>query len=147
VRLIAKYSLVAFLTASACGKVDQAPDVKFKAQQKIGKSMSKSSSRIPAPKITPIVIGHIRIEQVTNGFTAGLDQMGGYIAAYDTENNKLLWTLKVYENARNLDKEGDVQDVFFKTMTLESDGNILIENEKRKRFTVNINDKSVVELQ
>jgi hypothetical protein len=43
--------------------------------------MLKSSSRIPAPKVKPIVIGNTRIEQVKNGFTAGLEKMSGYIAS------------------------------------------------------------------
>lgn len=109
-----------------------------------GEIMSKSSSRIPAPKIEPIVINDIRIEQIKNGLTAGFEQMGGYIAVYDNNSNALLWSLQVYDNQRIGEKEGDVQDVFFRSMKLQPNGNILIENEKRVKFEVNIETKSVV---
>ena len=45
--------------------------------------MNKSSSRIPAPVVGPVGLGSTRFEQVRNGLQAGLDQMGGYLAAYD----------------------------------------------------------------
>jgi hypothetical protein len=66
---------------------------------------------------------------------AGFEQMGGYLAAYDEATGQQLWTLKVYDNQR-VPKEGDVQDVFFKSMTLQADGTPLIENERRARFVV-----------
>lgn len=69
-------------------------------------------------------------EQVRNGLLAGFDQMGGYLAAYDAESGRELWTLKVNDNKRNPEKEGDVQDVFFKSMTTQPDGTLLIENER-----------------
>lgn len=113
------------------------------AKKQQGENMSISASRIPAPQITPIVINNIRIEQIKNGLNAGFEQMGGYLAAYDVDSNELLWSLKVYDNLRSSDMEGDVQDVFFRTMTLQPNGNILIENEKRIKYEVNIESKSV----
>ncbi|HET7332961.1 hypothetical protein [Dyella sp.] len=98
--------------------------------------MGKSSSRIPAPTVGAVTIGKVRYEQVRNGLLAGFDQMGGYLAAYDVESGKQLWTLKVYDNRRLSDKEGDVQDVFFKSMKAQPDGSLLIENEQGKRFVV-----------
>lgn len=98
--------------------------------------MQKSGSRIPAPTVPPVSAGGVRYEQIRNGLTAGFDQMGGYLAAYDEASGQQLWTLKVYDNQRVPGKEGDVQDVFFKSMTLQADGKILIENERRGRFIV-----------
>ncbi|PTT91566.1 hypothetical protein DBR42_03580 [Pelomonas sp. HMWF004] len=84
----------------------------------------------------PVSTGGMRCEQVKNGLTAGFDQMGGYLAVYDEASGQQLWTLKVYDNQRVPSKEGDVQDVFFKSMTLQADGMLLIENEHRARFIV-----------
>jgi hypothetical protein len=100
------------------------------------KAMQKSGSRIPAPAVPPVSAGGVRYEQVKNGLLAGFEQMGGYLAAYDEVSGQQLWTLKVYDNQRMPGKEGDVQDVFFKSMTLQADGTLLIENERRARFVV-----------
>ena len=98
--------------------------------------MGKSSSRIPGPTVPPVTIGKVRYEQVRNGLLEGFDQMGGYLAAFDVESGKQLWTLKVYDNKRRPDKEGDAQDVFFKSMTAQPAGKLLIENERGGRFVV-----------
>jgi hypothetical protein len=96
--------------------------------------MQKSGSRIPAPVVAPVSVDGVRYEQVKNGLLAGFDQMGGYLAAY--AGDQQLWTLKVYDNKRDPVREGDVQDVFFKSMTLQADGTLLIENERGARFIV-----------
>ncbi|MCY4756715.1 hypothetical protein [Pelomonas aquatica] len=101
-------------------------------------AMQKSGSRIPAPAVPPVSTGGVRYERVKNGLTAGFDQMGGYLAAYDEASGRQLWTLKVYDNQRVSGKEGDVQDVFFKSMALQADGTLLIENERRARFVVDL---------
>lgn len=98
--------------------------------------MKKSGSRIPAPAVAPLKAGALRFEQVGNGLLAGFDQMGGYLAAYDDASGRQLWMLKVYDNQRSPDREGDVQDVFFKAMSLQSDGTLLIENERGARYVV-----------
>jgi len=98
--------------------------------------MHPKISRIPAPQVVPIETGGVRYEPVRNGLTAGLDQMGGYLAAIDIASGRTLWTLKVYDNRRDPALEGDVQDVFFRSMTLQPDGKLLIENERRARFVV-----------
>lgn len=98
--------------------------------------MKKSGSRIPSPAVAPLKAGALRFEQVGNGLLAGFDQMGGYLAAYDDASGRQLWTLKVYDNRRSPDREGDVQDVFFKSMSLQSDGTLLIENERGARYVV-----------
>ncbi|MCG5052496.1 MAG: hypothetical protein KA712_06015 [Myxococcales bacterium] len=105
--------------------------------------MMKSGSRIPAPKVEPIVLEGIRYEQVRNGLLAGLDQMGGYLAAYDDASGHRLWFLKVYGNRRTGEKEGDAQDVFFRSMVAESDGTLRIENERRELFLVDVNSRTV----
>jgi hypothetical protein len=105
--------------------------------------MSKSGSRIPAPTVEPVRNQGVRYEQVKNGLLAGFDQMGGYLAAYDDTSGRELWTLKVYDNKRNPEREGDVQDVFFKSMILLDDGSLMIENERGARFKVDPATRSV----
>lgn len=108
-----------------------------------GQKMPKSGSRIPAPIVEPIHSKGVRYEQVKNGFLAGFDQMGGYLTAYDEDSGEQLWTLKVYDNKRDPEREGDVQDVFFKSMALQDDGTLLIENERGARFIVDPAEQTV----
>ncbi|RYF75967.1 MAG: hypothetical protein EOO29_23250 [Comamonadaceae bacterium] len=98
--------------------------------------MQKSGSRIPAATVAPVVIEGVSYEQVKNGLQAGLDQMGGFLQARNVASGEVLWVLKVYENPRNPEREGDVQDVFFRSMTLHDGGKLLIENERGRRFVV-----------
>ncbi len=111
--------------------------------EKEGQEMQKSGSRIPAPIVEPIVSDGVRYEQVKNGLLAGFDQMGGYLSAFDENSGEQLWTLKVYDNKRDPEREGDVQDVFFKSMALQEDGTLLIENERGARFIVDPAQQSV----
>ncbi|MBC7699602.1 hypothetical protein [Aquabacterium sp.] len=105
--------------------------------------MQKSGSRIPAPTVPPVSIGGVRYEQVRNGLSAGFEQMGGYLAAVDETTGSQLWTLKVYDNQRVPGKEGDVQDVFFKSMSLQANGQLLIQNERGGRFLVDPKTQTV----
>jgi len=105
--------------------------------------MTRSISRIPAPRVAPVVHGQVRYEQVENGLLAGLDQMGGYLAAIDAATGERLWLLKVYDNRRDPAREGDAQDVFFKTMAWQPDGTLLIENERGRRFVVDPASRAV----
>jgi hypothetical protein len=105
--------------------------------------MNKSSSRIPAPAVATVVVGGVRYEQVPNGLLAGFDQMGGYLVAVDVTSGTPLWTLQVYDNQRVPGREGDVQDVFFKSMAAQRDGTLLVENERGRRFVVDPATRSV----
>lgn len=103
---------------------------------------NKSSSRIPAPKVAPVVTEGVRYQQVGNGLLAGFEQMGGYLAAHDAASGTLLWTLRVYDNRRVPGKEGDVQDVFFKSMVLQGEDTLLIENERGGRYVVDLKTRT-----
>jgi hypothetical protein len=106
-------------------------------------SMPPNLSRIPAPRVDPIDVDGVRYEQVRNGLLVGLDQMGGWLAAVDIASGQQLWVLKVYDNRRDPSLEGDAQDVFFRSMSRQPDGTLLIENERRRRFVVDPSRRSV----
>lgn len=100
-------------------------------------------SRIPAPQVAPIEIDGVRYQQIRNGLLAGFDQMGGWLEAVDAVSGERLWVLKVYENRRDPTLEGDAQDVFFRSMSRQSDGTLLVENERRGRFVVDPKARTV----
>lgn len=105
---------------------------------------SPSASRLPPPDVAPVTIGGVRYAQAA-GKVATDGQVGGILAAYDP-GGTLLWTLKVYDNVRRADLEGDVQDVFFRSMTAEPDGRLRIVNESGKAFLVDVTTRAVTEV-
>lgn len=91
------------------------------------------ASRAPAPRVAPVFIAGVRYAQVA-GDPDTDGQVGGMLAAYDASNREL-WRMKVYANVRRPDLEGDVQDVWFRSLRVQGD-RLLIENERGEQFEV-----------
>lgn len=91
------------------------------------------ASRAPAPRVAPVFIAGVRYAQVA-GDPDTDGQVGGMLAAYDASNREL-WRLKVYANGRSPGLEGDVQDVWFRSLRAQGD-RLLIENERGEQFEV-----------
>jgi len=99
-------------------------------------------SRIPPPKVAPVVVDGIRYAQRA-GDLAVDGQMGGMLAAFGA-GGEVLWTLKVYDNRRLITNlEGDVQDCFFRSMSVDPDGRLRIINERGAIFLVDVTTRSV----
>jgi hypothetical protein len=92
-----------------------------------------TASRAPPPRVPPVFIAGVRYAQVA-GDPETDGQVGGLLAAYDASNREL-WRLKVYPNPRRPGLEGDVQDVWFRSLRAEG-GRLLIENERGERFEI-----------
>lgn len=103
-----------------------------------------SASRPPPPDVAPIAIGGIRYAQRA-GDEAADGQVGGLLSAY-TASGSLLWTIKVYDNRRRAGLEGDVQDVFFRSMSLDPDGRLRIVSETGLIYLVDVNTRIVTAL-
>jgi len=96
-------------------------------------------SRVGQPRMKPIVFEGKRYEQVQNGMREGLGQRTGLMAVYDVASNKRIAVVKVYGVEHDPSVEQDIQDVFFTRFELIADKReLLIENERHKRFAYNI---------
>jgi hypothetical protein len=83
-------------------------------------------SRAHPPRVPPVFIAGMRYAQVAGDV--------GTLAAYDASDREV-WRLRVYENPRRPELEGDVQDVWFRSLRARG-GKLLIENERGERFEV-----------
>lgn len=92
-----------------------------------------TASRGRPPHVPPVFIAGIRYAQVA-GNVAADGMISGTLAAYDPSNREV-WRLKVYGHPRRPELEGDVQDVWFRSLRVEG-GKLLIENERGERFEV-----------
>jgi hypothetical protein len=99
------------------------------------------ASRLPPAKIAPVTLHGIRYAQVA-GKEAVDGQVGGLLAAYGAQG-EVLWTMKVYDNRRRPELEGDVQDVFFSAMSADPDGRLRIVDERGETFLVDVKTRSV----
>lgn len=92
-----------------------------------------AAKRTPPPRIPSVFIAGVRYAQVPGDVETD-GQIGGFLAAYDGSNREI-WRIKVYDNPRRPELEGDVQDVWFRSLRAEG-GKLLIENERGLRIEV-----------
>lgn len=101
-------------------------------------------SRVGQPRMKPIVFEGKRYEQIQNGVREGLGQRTGLMAVFDTATNARVAVVKVYDVVRESKVEQDVQDVFFTRFELVAEKReLLIENERHKRFAYSIDTGTV----
>jgi hypothetical protein len=121
------------IVASACRAADPAAPP---APAKERPMFELSSSRPPAPRIAPVIIGAVRYEPTTQERRAPSDKGPGILGAYDAATGQRLWTLKVYVDEIDPNWESDVQEDHFATMTATPEGKLLIVTETQRRFEV-----------
>jgi hypothetical protein len=95
-----------------------------------------TSSRPPAPKVQPVIIGGVRYEPTTQTTTPGPERAPGMLGAYDAATGARLWTLKVYERPLDPRLERDVQEDHFATMIAAGDGKLHITTETGRKYEV-----------
>ncbi len=105
-----------------------------------------SADRNAPRRVPPVVRNGIRYEQNLGASEAEFGQVGGVLSARDAKTGALLWSLKVYDNKRRPKLEGDVQDVFFRSMVFDPQGRLVIENERGQRFAVDVGARTATPL-
>lgn len=102
----------------------------------------KKDRRAPA-SIPAVEHDGIRYEQASDGRAVGAAQVGGVLVASDAATGARLWTLAVYCNPIDQDREADVQWVFFTSMVFADNGMLRISNEAGKSFLVDVKKRTV----
>ena len=103
-------------------------------------STSVEAKRAAKPKVDSIVNGTI-----TYYADDGDAEKMGHVYARNTKTNALIWKVKVYEVKIDENLEKDIQWVFISSMKLK-DGKLTIENEKGKKFEVDVKTQKVKSL-
>jgi len=106
--------------------------------------MSKKRADPEIVDVEPVVINHIRYEVVQWGKARGLEQNGGYIAAYEEVSNKELWITKIYDVHYKSDMEEDKQDVFITRIKLKNKHLLEVENERGQHFLLDLTTHKVL---
>ncbi|WP_295376986.1 hypothetical protein [uncultured Pseudacidovorax sp.] len=103
---------------------------------------SGQGDRIAPPVVPPVSRNGVRYAQAADGRSLGWSQVGGVLEAIDEASGKRLWSLPVYRQAADSQREADVQWVFFRSMRLQPDGTLLIENEDGEQYQVDVEQRS-----
>lgn len=93
---------------------------------------SRSSSRIRAPEVAPVVHGGIRYEPLKAPSSEGLSP-GIYLVATELGSGKRLWTTRLWETPIDPNRERDVQNVFLRSLKLDAAAGILDAEDERGR--------------
>jgi hypothetical protein len=99
------------------------------------------AKRAPPAEVAPVRQGDLeyRVRHHT-----GREYLPGFVEAWDTSKNGLVWHRQIYVIRRNPDLEGDIQDVFITGMKLLPDRNVLeITNEAGGVFELNLETLAV----
>jgi hypothetical protein len=97
------------------------------------------AKRARAAKVEPVIYDGVRyVAPNDNG-------RRGYIQAWDTKTNKLLWELTIYRNFINPFLEEDVQWVFIKKLSL-ADGKLIVVDERQRAYSIDLKTRAVKKL-
>ena len=102
--------------------------------------------RGPKP-LTPLKLNGVRYVEIRDARARGFNQPGGVVAAIDEKSGQELWSVLVYQTVYDEREESDVQDVYITRIELSADGlALLITDERRQRFAVNLANHTVSQL-
>ena len=94
-------------------------------------------------EVLPVTVGNI---EYLAPHRNGTHKQMGVIEARDLKSGKLIWSRQIYAVKYDPDLEGDVQDVFIKSITVEGN-NFIITNERNSKYQLNLNSLEVKVLQ
>lgn len=101
-------------------------------------ALAEEKKRAGPPEVAPINFEGVRYEVLPFGKARGLEQNGGYIAAYDATDGRELWIVRIYQVDYDPAIEADKQDVFITAMTLVPGPSLSIEDELGRSYLFDI---------
>jgi hypothetical protein len=94
-------------------------------------------------EVLPVKVGNIEYSAPHRN---GTHKQMGFIEARDLKSGKLIWSRQIYAVKYDPDLEGDVQDVFIKSITVEGN-NLIITNERNSKYQLDLNSLKVKVMQ
>jgi hypothetical protein len=137
--------LAVLLLVLGCTNLPQVADAEM-ASTKETKTMIYPD-RLAPKDVAPVIVDRTSYAVIHWGKKRGLDQNGGYISATDLDSNKELWVLKVYDTEYDPEMEGDVQDVFIKSLSKVWFRNQLkVVNEREEQYLIDLKTRKVTRI-
>ena len=86
-------------------------------------------------EVLPVTVGNIEYSAPHRN---GTHRKMGLLEARDLKSGKLIWSRQIYAVKYVPDLEGDVQDVFIKSITVEGN-HLIITNERNSKYQLDLN--------
>ena len=90
-------------------------------------------------EVLPVTVGNIEYSAPHRN---GTHRKMGLLEASDLKSGKLIWSRQIYAVKYDPDLEGDVQDVFIKSITAEGN-HLIITNERNSKYQLDLNSLEV----
>src|SRR6056300_765816 len=100
--------------------------------------LAEARRGVPA-EVLPDTVGNIEYSAPHRN---GTHKQIGFIEARNLKSGKLIWSRQIYSVKYDLDLEGDVQDVFIKSITVQGN-NLIITNERNSKYQLDLNSLEV----
>ena len=101
-------------------------------------SESEAKRAVPS-KVLPLTVGNIEYSAPHRN---GTHKQMGFIEARAPKSGELIWSRQIYAVKYDPDLEGDVQDVFIKSITVEGNS-LIITNERNSKYQLDLNSLEV----
>ena len=86
-------------------------------------------------EVLPVTVGNIEYSAPHRN---GTHRKMGLLEARDLKSGKLIWSRQIYAVKYDPDLEGDVQDVFIKSITVERNS-LIITNQRNSKYQLDLN--------
>jgi hypothetical protein len=96
-------------------------------------SESEAKRAVPS-KVLPLTVGNI---EYSAPHLNGSHKQMGFIEARDLKSGGLIWSRQIYAVKYDLELEGDVQDIFIKSIAVQGN-NLIITNERNSEYLLNL---------
>jgi len=96
-------------------------------------SESEAKRAVPS-KVLPLTVGNIEYSAPHRN---GSNKQMGFIEARDLKSGGLIWSRQIYAVKYDLELEGDVQDIFIKSIAVQGN-NLIITNERNSEYQLNL---------
>ncbi len=101
--------------------------------------VAEAKRGVPA-EVVPVKVGNIEYSAPHKNRT--LQKQMGFIEARDLKSEQLIWRRQIYAVKYDPDLEGDVQDVFIKSITVAGN-NLIIINERNSKYQLDLKSLEV----
>ena len=91
-------------------------------------------------EVLPVTVGNI---EYLAPHRNGTHKQMGFIEARELKSGGLIWSRQIYTVKYDPDLEGDVQDVFIKSITVEGN-TLIITNERNSKYQLDLHSLEVI---
>ena len=91
-------------------------------------------------EVLPVTVGNIEYSAPHRN---GTHKQMGFIEARAPQSGELIWSRQIYAVKYDPDLEGDVQDVFIKSITVQGN-HLIITNERNSKYQLDLNSLEVI---